>query len=345
MRLVLHIGPGKTGTTVIQNTFHKNRDWLLEQGIFYPGFAENHSLLTLPFRDRVPRVYWGPYGKDLKELEQRVKPIWHAIGQNAVDAETIVISSEHFWEITQFKKLAAFIKRYLPSVTQIDVVAYVRRHSTWFPSIAVQDLRASHVLPPLQQRTIAGRLALFEQIGVVHVSEYHQTRLIEQDAAIDFRQHHLKLTASPPLPADNVNPSLTTEGAYILQNFRAQAFGGQPNVFNRLSSSLMARLLGIDAANPGVFTRVQLLPRYAEMLDRCSEDLLLLEEAYKIRLYDGEQQPGEFPPIKSVTDMMPVDMEKVQFMNRALLERAWPTDKNLKDVLADGMHPEILLYQ
>ncbi|MGI9369243.1 MAG: hypothetical protein ACR2O2_10450, partial [Ruegeria sp.] len=46
--LILHIGHPKTGTTTLQQTFKKNRDFLEKQGILYPMQSSqyNHKLIV-----------------------------------------------------------------------------------------------------------------------------------------------------------------------------------------------------------------------------------------------------------------------------------------------------------
>jgi hypothetical protein len=50
MRLILHAGTEKTGTTSIQSVLFRNRDWLRQRGVFYPSEAgrknRHHSFAT-----------------------------------------------------------------------------------------------------------------------------------------------------------------------------------------------------------------------------------------------------------------------------------------------------------
>lgn len=59
MRIILHIGTGKTGTSSIQESLFRAREKLLENGILYPdipGFT-NQNFLAMAAAQGVPREY------------------------------------------------------------------------------------------------------------------------------------------------------------------------------------------------------------------------------------------------------------------------------------------------
>lgn len=84
MKLILHVGSHKTGTTSIQSTLAENRDWLLERGFFYPNITQtNHSHNEFAHRLAVA---------DTEEIDAIRKYI-SAIGANN---STTILSAEEF---------------------------------------------------------------------------------------------------------------------------------------------------------------------------------------------------------------------------------------------------------
>lgn len=83
---LLHVGPGKTGTTALQSAFHHNRAALREHGVHYAGrgrqawTAANQALTLSPHARQGPRDRWEGL---LAEIA-------------GVDVPRVVISSEAF---------------------------------------------------------------------------------------------------------------------------------------------------------------------------------------------------------------------------------------------------------
>ena len=87
-RVVIHIGPPKTGSTMLQDALHRNRDDLMQMGIRYAGSGTQSAAAAMAVtrrRDRttgrqVPASAWKQL---LKEIENSIEP-------------TVVVSSEWF---------------------------------------------------------------------------------------------------------------------------------------------------------------------------------------------------------------------------------------------------------
>ena len=87
-RVVIHIGPPKTGSTMLQDALHRNRDVLMQMGIRYAGSGTQSAAAAMAAtrrRDRttgrqVPASAWKQL---LKEIENSIEP-------------TVVVSSEWF---------------------------------------------------------------------------------------------------------------------------------------------------------------------------------------------------------------------------------------------------------
>jgi hypothetical protein len=101
MKLVVHIGLPKSGTTTIQNALHHARGELTEFGVFYPAHEHqiNHSLpaVDLMRDDALAHSRQTPHRRrHLAELEPQLKNAWrHLIAQVPRDFPRVVISAEN----------------------------------------------------------------------------------------------------------------------------------------------------------------------------------------------------------------------------------------------------------
>lgn len=85
LRVIVHAGTHKTGTTSIQTALARNRDWLFEHGYLYPKL----------------RDYTGDHNKLAHRLARGEQPnINLASKLNATEGNTLVLSAEEFWAVT-----------------------------------------------------------------------------------------------------------------------------------------------------------------------------------------------------------------------------------------------------
>lgn len=88
MRLILHAGTHKTGTTSIQKVLADNRAWLRERNLYYPdgGATIRSRLPHHEFAHGITRADPARHSASLAFIKE--------VRQNTLDGETIVISSE-----------------------------------------------------------------------------------------------------------------------------------------------------------------------------------------------------------------------------------------------------------
>ncbi|MFN3867408.1 MAG: hypothetical protein ACK4MD_11960, partial [Demequina sp.] len=106
MKLVLHIGTPKTGTTTLQRWFAGNRAAVLAQGVWYPETlgAENHRKLTTHARDSDrPDDSFARLGirgpEDHARFRRDLEAAFDAEADRAraAGARAALISNEHLW--------------------------------------------------------------------------------------------------------------------------------------------------------------------------------------------------------------------------------------------------------
>lgn len=129
MRIILHIGFHKTGTSALQDFFSRNAPALLQNGVFYEplgGKWQNHHALALMFR----------MGEDQAKGRAAVARMLKKAAANG--AHTVLISSEVLVE--NRTDVAAFLKCF--DQHEVEVVLYVRRPDEAVASAHDQIVRA-----------------------------------------------------------------------------------------------------------------------------------------------------------------------------------------------------------
>jgi hypothetical protein len=120
-RLILHVGPPKTGSTAIQSALHLNREKLLLSGVFVPvndvDLGQHGPVLRKFYKeaDYAQHYPWDAFELDIDEI---------LVEMTNADCRTLVLSSEHFshaWSVTAVGRLLASIEP-----RQLQVVAGLR---------------------------------------------------------------------------------------------------------------------------------------------------------------------------------------------------------------------------
>jgi hypothetical protein len=134
VKIVLHIGMHKAGSSAIQHMLWHNRDRLLEQGFCYPQLTagqQGHHDLAWAIRasagGRTPQPVPGDVVSNLKRQLQRS------------DCHTAILSSEEFEFATTPDQLR-MLRRALPA-DPLQIVVYLRRQDKYLVSEYGQHLR------------------------------------------------------------------------------------------------------------------------------------------------------------------------------------------------------------
>lgn len=143
MKLVIHAGIHRTGTTSLQGFLADNREVLLRHGVTYPGEGRNHQPLA-----------WS-----LKQGRGKAADVEDAAGTGG----TVVLSAEDFCIHTDMRWLKELSGRH-----DIRVVFYLRRQDHWIMSWYNQ-----HVKWPFDRRKCRmGKAEFLDTIGDFHWLDY-----------------------------------------------------------------------------------------------------------------------------------------------------------------------------
>ena len=130
MRIFLHTGVWKTGSTAIQTFLAKNAAALRKDGVLIPEYASdmrdyNHLFERLVARD-----------------EAGVQSVAESIARDieTADPESLIISSEHFWHAPPdvLERVATMLRQFSDDVR---VIAYIRPQDDMWASLYAQQAK------------------------------------------------------------------------------------------------------------------------------------------------------------------------------------------------------------
>ncbi len=119
--LIVHIGPGRSGSTSIQTTLGENRQALARQGVVWPDAALENSC---NFRALAEALSAGQRTAALDGLLQCIAANPHA---------RVVVSSEFLWKVGPDG--TRFLRQMLPPEQPTRIVLYLRPYGEWLQSL------------------------------------------------------------------------------------------------------------------------------------------------------------------------------------------------------------------
>lgn len=345
MKLILHIGMHKTGTTALQAALADHRTSLLRHGVLYPRVSfhpTNHNFLArllLEEDARPTRGLLSLYGEQAHSLTKTFLESGWAQIKHQVDKHephTVILSGENMFRGLGTGDPVAFKARLLELTDDIQVIAYVRQPSRHYLSAIQQDLKASSRFPPPAAASIRKTLETSEQLfgRRPKVLAYERGLLQEGDITSDFLDH-LFPKLGPVIPRASsavLNESLSAESMAILQDYRCVNYPEADDHFT-VDSVRLRRLLQRIEQRHGLYRRPALIAEVGHYIDQASVDLLWLEENYGIRFQGVDYSAiKEFPEnpyqsLNKVSDICVVDAAHKQrilmLAAHALLPQRW----------------------
>jgi len=226
MRLVLHIGSNKTGSSALQSTLFNRRETLLaEAGALYSGHgvvARAHHLLAGALHPGAWRLHRDVLPDEEAERAAYFEEIVTAIRREAegAGANTVILSSEYLWGSlppVAYKRLAAAFPEH-----SVELVAFVRRPDEWAMSSYLQAVKCGEDQPfddwfrkrltglnsGLYYFRVINRWAHFLAADRVHVIRYEDVR----DNVFAAFCAAAGLAVDTAVEMAQVNPSPSPEG-------------------------------------------------------------------------------------------------------------------------------------
>lgn len=363
MKIVLHIGMPKSGSTALQMGLHRNAASLQQHGVVYPSgdkynLPKNHNILICAMRSakRLPRAFKQIYSGQWETMRRDVEDFLTRVAERAVkgEAQILVLSGEMlFREMppSSIAKLQEILRRLDPDGDpEIEVVAYVRRPADYYVSSMQQQLKASRnitVSKPVRYRAVLESYApIAKTLTVVgydrrtlHGGEINRDFLtrIAPDFGSDFRVKGLeKINA--------MNTTLSAEGMDLVHAYRSQNHPHSDRKFTSDTGEILRRLTALDAMVPG-FVRPRPHEQVATYVDNSSVDLLWLRDRFGVAFADVDYDAirSDLPPLappEHVGDVCAMDPTRRAALTDALLSDLSNTvDEGRGDAEADKADP------
>lgn len=184
---ILHIGTEKTGTSTLQNFLTFNRKKILKDGIFFPEhFNEGEGSQWEYVAASIGNPWTQDVGKAFGITDQKshshflnsfTKDLERQFSKNT-NAQTLLISSEHFHSRLSTKNMVQKLKDFLdPWVENFEIIVYFRRQD---------ELARSHFSTRIKSG-YQGNDPILPQIGKLH-SYYQYDALIDRWAQVFGKQ-------------------------------------------------------------------------------------------------------------------------------------------------------------
>lgn len=331
MKLVLHIGMPKSGTSALQASLRTSAAGLRRHGLLYPagkGLPRNHNLLVCGVADpaKLPRVFRQMYGDDRERMAHDVEAFMQTIERQIAQArpDTLVLSGELLFRALEPDRMQALKAALARFSRDISVVVYVRSPAQFYVSQAQQVLKASSRISP--PRPIEYRRIIEAYAGIageVAVIAYERAGLVGADITRDFLHRLGRADGLETETPQQANQTLSAEGMDILHRYRARNHPGGRGVFTKDTGLLFRTIAALDEGVEG-FARPRLCAPVRDYINGVSVDLLWLRERHGIvfsdidyaRISDGIDPP-DMP--RRVAEICEVDRRRRERLLMAVL--------------------------
>ncbi len=292
MRVLLHIGMSKAGSTALQDAFARARRDLKALGILYPRGAFNHNFLVagIDTPDRFGRVFRQHYAGNAEAVGSDFAGFWRTIVV-AIERHrpsVVLMSAESLFGGLGRAGPEPLRALLVPLSAEVEIVVYVRRPSDHYLSQVQQQLKASWAIRPagpvVYRPPLAAAMAVADRL---HVVPFDRSKFPGEDIVADFASRFLP-EASRVLSggtATSRNTSMSAEAMDILQAYRRDHHPDDNDRFTLDTGEFRRRLAECEDRLGGA-RRPELLPHVRERVDQTSLDLIWLRDTFGI-VFDG----------------------------------------------------------
>lgn len=330
MKLILHAGMPKAGSSALQRWLQANRRDLARKGVVYPWapvMPHNHHILVAgcaAWAD-LPRILRHKSKKHDTNLGKAFDK-WRAYLADVASEEPdlVVLSSEALFNMSSandgeaFRYLGEYLHRLF---VDIQVVFYVRKPSDFYLSSCQQILKASHRIRVPSAITYRCPIEMVERFvsDSIDIHVYDDVKSVHGGVVEHFGalyDSRIARLASSSAKSKR-NSSFSAEGMSILHSFRKHVHGKRRNIFTPDTNALIQAIGVVDPTVEG-FRRPSLHPDVAKQVDQSSEDALWLKERFGIEFADLDYaRIGDANECKSaarIEDICPVDSERRELL-------------------------------
>ncbi len=339
MKILVHMGTRKTGTTSLQASLHNASAALRDRGVFYPKFGHqtvaHHLLMGLCVDpSRLPKLFCRAMGGPDAAVE-KARVAWDMVCRDVQRRrpEVLVLSSEALFLSTNAAEKAKLVGRLSELSDDIVPILYVRHPVPDFRSNLQENLKnSSRSFWPhghrLKSAVLETEAAFRRPLQLV---AFDQKVLHGGDTIADFATRFLSTwVKAKELPALRSNAGLSAEALVLMARLRAE--GGNTDEVAFRVRSLTSYLRKLDIDDPPVQS-LTLLPEVAEATLRSATSHRWLVETGQLEIpgldiskIDGAPPPGwmRSAPPESLFQHDPERLDRLKRSVEALQRRAIP---------------------
>lgn len=336
-RIIIHIGPIKTGSTALQNTLVKYQPFINSNSILYLeslgyGVKENHNLLLLGAVDSsvVGPGAWG-YARKAKLSAQEIFEREKAFIQKQISGSnfnSVILSGENLF--VPFSQLGIdFWSGLFPfENSELEFVSYYRDPADRFASAVQQFVKLNHVLdfPPsyLHMRPVLEEIENFYPNKCV-VKCFETLRRNKGDITRDFLSHVSPEIDLTSIASVSANETMSAEASALLQEYRQRHYSESDGDHQRDVDSFLWELTKLGEKGSKA-QKPQLRPAIKNWIYAYfAADIEWMAEHYDVDISKYRDHPSrvgadefDMTALKEVRDIFEVDEQRLSEIRAAL---------------------------
>ncbi|MCW8827554.1 MAG: hypothetical protein OQK94_00705 [Gammaproteobacteria bacterium] len=294
MKMIIHIGTPKTGSTSIQKGLFNLRKSLREQHCLYPGKGKSHhavAALVRPF-NKLRRYTQSKHKNNPDKIFHRAEALRTEIKSS--NANTVLLSSEFLCRLSS-EEIFRLIDALGFSPADVYAICYVRQPSRFYLSAIQQKLKASVTIPnPFDKKydfhgMLQSWISIIGKENVV-VRAFDREQLHREDVVSDLlqilnKEFSIDLSQHKPARTEK-NTSLSAEACILMQELRRELLNLEDDVYTDDSRRLV-RIIKSKSAWMRL-TRMKFRREIVSQIDRLHKsDLEWLKQGYGIEFTTG----------------------------------------------------------
>lgn len=330
-KLIIHVGHAKTGTTSLQHSFARERQELLKLGVLYPktyGSSQHSAIKPALTGDLLASAgLMRRLKNDRNAIERFADTSWQDLRDEVAKTQpdTIVLSSETFFNVGRNGKLKPFIDGMKTIADDIHVVAYVRSPAERYLSSRQQNVKFLGVRkPPKVEDWYRSALEPFLDHPDVttHIHHFKRDKLVGNDIVADFVTRHLNDDVLACVKKDLTleNTSMSAEAMAILEARHLDHDGSMEDAFPR---SLSRKIMELDQELEG-FSRPKYKAGIAAVVHNTASDLdwLSAKTGIVFDVPEGDPDAAGLTPkdLVAIRDVIHVNEDRLAQLQTALNE-------------------------
>jgi hypothetical protein len=349
MRVYLHIGVEKTGTSSIQRFFRINRDALKREGVLFPGSpgAENHMALAAAAqndrkRDDLRIIHGLDSTAKIREFRRTVAERLMAESRDS-GCQTVVFSGEHCSSrLTTPAEVDLLARMLRPLASDITIVVYLRRQDEFLCSTYSTDVKSGfsgrmEVPSPEQREERYNYQSLLQRWSSVFGKRnivcrlFDRTLLKDGDVVADFLQLLGIERNDGYRQPERVNESLDINALEFLRLFNTTVPRFKDGKLNVARANVVRLLLEISKGPTATLPEAEL----AEFMRHFAESNARVAAEYFGRLSpEGDPLFGAFQANGNRAEMRPIPAETAVQLGARLWEEKQLQTAKLQERIA-----------